>query len=282
MPTASMNVGVTTRSFPELTNAETADFLSQNGLMSTELCFSQTDSDFWVYNGRSDLAEMTDDRSGEIVEVYRRRGIDVVALGVFTNLIEPDEAERAANLAYYDRMMQIAAVNGIPCLPTECGFVAGSRGINADQYEAAFEILLDSLKKLANRAEHYDVCVALEACVLDVVPSAKRAADLLAQVGSDRIRILLDPANLIANSSEEDMFRYLAEHVAYFHGKDRKLNDAWGRVVGDGDIDWPLFLSLYHRHTEGVPFILEYVKAANVCEIRDRVLQAATSARTVS
>ena len=62
--------------------------------------------------------------------------------------------------------------------------------------------------------------------------------------------------------------------LAYFHGKDRKLNDRMGRLVGDGDIDWPLFLSLYHRHTEGTPFILEYVNATNVCEIRDRVLQA--------
>ena len=254
-------------------------FYAQNGLMSTELCFSQTDSKFWVYNGRSDLSEMTDDRSRKIVETYKSRGIDVVALGVFTNLIDPDGAERAANLAYYDRMMQIAALNGIPCLPTECGFIAGRRGIDAARYEEAFEILLDSLKRLAEKAEHYDVYVALEACVLDVVPSAKRAADLLAQVGSERIRILLDPANLIANSSEEDMFRYLAQHIAYFHGKDRKLNDARGRLVGDGDIDWPLFLSLYHRHTEGTPFILEYVNATNVCDIRDRVLLANKASR---
>ena len=269
-----MDVGVVTRSFPKRTNAQTADFLVQNGLMSIELCFSQTDSKFWVYNGRSDLSRMTDDRSREIVETYRSRGINVVALGVFTNLIDPDEAERAANLAYYDRMMQIAALNGIPFLPTECGFIPGRRGIDADRYEEAFDILVDSLGKLAEKAEHYDVYVPLEACVLDVVPSAKRAADLLAQVGSERIKILLDPANLIANSSAKDMFDYLAPHIAYFHGKDRKLNDRMGRVVGDGDIDWPLFLSLYHRHCEGTPFILEYVNATNVCEIRDRVLQA--------
>ena len=269
-----MNVGVTTRSFPELTNAQTADFMAENGLMSTELCFSQMDSKYWVYNGRSDLSEMTDDRSRKIVERYRSRGIDVVALGVFTNLIAPDDAERAANLAYYERMMQIAALNGIPCVPTECGFIPGRRGIDADRYEEAFAILVDSLNMLAEKAEEYSVEIALEACVLDVVPSAKRAADLLAQVGSERIKILLDPANLIANSSEEDMFRYLAPHIAFFHGKDRKLNDARGRLVGDGDIDWPLFLSLYHRHNEGAPFILEYVNASNVCEIRDRVLQA--------
>jgi sugar phosphate isomerase/epimerase len=86
--------------------------------------------------------------------------------------------------------------------------------------------------------------------------------------------VLLDPANLIANSSEADMFRYLADRILYLHGKDRKVNDAKGRVVGDGDIDWPLFMRLYHEHAEGLPFILEYVNKDNVCEIRDRVLAA--------
>ena len=70
------------------------------------------------------------------------------------------------------------------------------------------------------------------------------------------------------------MFRYLLPHLGYFHGKDRKVNDASGRVVGDGDIDWPLFLELYHRHAEGVPFILEYVTIDNFRQVRDRVLEA--------
>ncbi|MEG0767437.1 MAG: TIM barrel protein, partial [Clostridia bacterium] len=98
-----------------------------------------------------------------------------------------------------------------------------------------------------------------------------RARDLLAQVHSDRLRILLDPANLIANSSERDMFAYLAPSIAYFHGKDRKVNDAYGRIVGDGDIDWPLFLSLYHQYCEGVPFLLEYVNLENFREVMARV-----------
>ncbi|NLC45056.1 MAG: sugar phosphate isomerase/epimerase, partial [Clostridiales bacterium] len=168
--------------------------------------------------------------------------------------------------------MKIASQNNVPYVATECGFIPGHRGIFADTYETAFQRLFESLKWLTQKAEEYDVAVALEPCVLDVVPSAKRMRDLIDQVESDRLKVLLDPANLIANSSEEDMFRYLAPHIAYFHGKDRKVNDAYGRAVGDGEIDWPLFLSLYQRHTPDLPFILEYVNIDNVCEIRDRVL----------
>ena len=109
--------------------------------------------------------------------------------------------------------------------------------------------------------------------MLDVVPSAKRAADLISQIGSDRLKVLLDPANLIANSSEEDMFHYLSPHVGYFHGKDRKVNDTYGRLVGDGEIDWVKFLKLYHQHNDGVPFILEYNNAENAQTTYDLVMQ---------
>jgi sugar phosphate isomerase/epimerase len=126
------------------------------------------------------------------------------------------------------------------------------------------------------RARRHGVVIALEPCVLDIVPSAKRAADLLTQAASDRIGILLDPANLIAANSEEEMFAHLAPHIACLHGKDRKVNDRMGRALGEGDIDWPAFFRLYHRHTEGKPFILEYVNAGNVCAVRDRVRQADT------
>ena len=96
---------------------------------------------------------------------------------------------------------------------------------------------------------------------------------LLIKYGCDRVKVLLDPANLIANNSEEEMFHHLSPHIAYFHGKDRKVNDTYGRAIGDGDIDWPLFLSLYHKYSRGVPFIMEYVNIDNFCDIRDRVIR---------
>jgi sugar phosphate isomerase/epimerase len=268
-----MDVGVVTRSFPQLSNRETADLLASNGFRWTELCFSQTDSKYWVYNGRSDISTLTDERAREIIETYRGRGVEVTAIGVFTNLLEPDERELDENIDYFERHMEIAEANGVLYVSTETGFVPGRRGVQLETYESAFARLVLSFQRLAVAAARHGVHVCLESCVLDPVPSAKRTRDFIAQVGSDRIKVLLDPANLIANSSEEDMFRYLAPHIGYFHGKDRKVNDAKGRVVGDGDIDWPLFLDLYHEHCEGLPFILEYVSSDNLLAVRDRVLE---------
>jgi len=268
-----MDVGVVSRSFPKLSNKETAELLAEKGFKWTELCFSQTDSNYWVYNGRSDLDSLSNERSTEIVETYRTNGIEVTSIGVFTNLLEPNEKEIEKNLTYFERLMEIASINKVPYVSSECGFIPSKRGINADTYESAFQTLVKNVKRLADKAEKYNVSIALEPCVLDVVPSAKRTVDFINQVGSDRVKVLLDPANLIANNSEEEMFSYLTPYIAYFHGKDRKVNDTYGRAIGDGDIDWSLFLNLYHKYTEDVPFIMEYVTIDNFCDIRDRVVK---------
>ena len=58
--------------------------------------------------------------------------------------------------------------------------------------------------------------------------------------------------------------------VSYTH-LDVYKRQVWGRVVGDGDIDWRLFFQLYHKYAEGKPFILEYVNEENFREIMRRV-----------
>ena len=274
-----MDIGVVSRSFPGYSNEATADFMAERGFRSTELCLTATDSDYWRYNGVSDLSGLTGTRFREICGIYRSREIDIAAVGVFTNLIEPDDGLRDRNLEYYKAHIRWAGENGIPFASTECGFDPDHRGVRTTVYESAFDRLKDSLTILLEECGRRGVSLALETCVIDVVPSAKRARDLWRQVGDDRLKFLLDPANLIANSSEEDMFRYLSPHIAYFHGKDRKVNDAYGRAVGDGDIDWVRFFQLYHERNEGAPFILEYVKPENMEAIRDRALAFDARAR---
>lgn len=146
-----MDIGVVSRSFPQLTNEQTAKLLAQNGFRWTELCFSQVDSKYWVYNGRADLTELTDEESMRIIETYKHHGITVTSIGIFTNLMEPDEIELQRNLDYFERMMQIASINNVPYVATECGFIPGRRGIQAETYEPAFRKLVENFKWLSVR-----------------------------------------------------------------------------------------------------------------------------------
>jgi sugar phosphate isomerase/epimerase len=268
----SMNIGIVTRSFNNMTTLEAAETMAMHGFKCTELCFTQKDCNYWVYNGTSDISELKNQHVYQIADIYRSNGIEVVSIGVFTNLIEPDDDIRSKNLEYFVKHMEYANYCGIKVVATECGFIKDNRGVQAHTYESDFNRILDSVKYLADKAEKYDVFIAIEPCVLDVIPSAKRMKDFIKQSQSNRVKVLLDPANLIANSSEEDMFKYLKDDIAYFHGKDRKVNDAYGRVLGDGDIDWVKFLSLYKQYTKDTPFILEYANHTNCGEIKKRAI----------
>jgi len=83
--------------------------------------------------------------------------------------------------------------------------------------------------------------------------------------------VLLDMANFIANSDEDDVFKYLAPYIEYIHGKDRKVNDCYGRILGEGEIDWVKFFMNYFRLTPEIPFILEYTNVDTTDLTNERV-----------
>lgn len=267
-----LNLGMVSRSLSSFTPEECADRMAHSGFRCTELCFTFQGLDCWHYNGCADLSALTPQKAAAIVQLFRARGIDVVSVGAFSNLMEPDQDACEANFRYFERCIEIAADNGIPFVATENGFIPGKRGVQTDSFESDFIKFRERMTRLSDLAAQHGVSIAFEPCVLDLTPSAKRTRDFIRQVQRNNLRVLLDPANLIANSDESDMFRYLAPYVAYFHGKDRHVNDTYGCNLGDGEIDWVTFFRLYHEQTDNVPLILEYVNSTNCDAVRDRAM----------
>ena len=266
-----MQVGIVSRSFSGMTNRQTAVRMRELGYSSTELCFTALDSNYWHYNGLTDLSGLSLDRFLQIVRTYREEGILVHSLGCFTRCVEHDPEQRKLYIDCLRRFAEYAAWAGIPVIATECGFDPGCRSLRAAYYEEDYRLLTDTIRQAAEYAAQLGVSIAIEPCVLDVLPSARRMRHFLDELGLPNVGCMLDPANLIANSSEEDMFRDLEGRILYFHGKDRKINDAYGRLIGDGEIDWPKFLRLYHDKCEGIPFILEYANNETAEEAFRRV-----------
>jgi sugar phosphate isomerase/epimerase len=256
--------GIVSRSYPKKTVAEAAAFMAAHGFNCTELCMTHPDFGGWAYNGISALDEnnITPERTKEKAGIMRDAGIEVVSLGVFTNLLSPDDAYRDKCIESFIRLMDCAAAAGIPLLSTELGFRPDKRGLTTDVYESDFIRLKESFTVVGKAAAERGLSICIEACVIDVIPSAKRLRDFIQQVqdesGLTNLKVLLDMANFIANSDEDDVFKYLTPYIAYFHGKDRKVNDCYGKILGNGDIDWVKFFVNYFRITPDIPFILEY------------------------
>ncbi len=261
-PAPPPTLGVATLGFRRYTNARLAEELAENGIRLVQLFLSQTDSRYWKYNGRSDVSDLTADRCRAIAEAYRSAGVAIHSLGVYTNLIHPDEAERQANLAYFDAMMTVGDAMGVKVFISEAGHYHPEGPAPRVAYhfrEDVWNRMVATGKDLARLAERHGATVLLEPFFRGFLASAKRTRLFIEAVGSPRVRVLLDPANLLEVNDLGEMFAQLARYTDCLHAKDRKLHVDRGVPAGQGDLDYPAFVRLAARHTPHAPLILEYV-----------------------
>lgn len=255
-------IGISTLGFGELTNQQLAKQLTANGIHVVQLFLNQTDSRYWKYNGRSDLSDLTAKRCKTIAATYRDAGIQIQGLGVYTNLIHPDPAERKANLAYFEAMMEVGRNMGVNVFITEAGHYHGEGPAPVVPYcfqEPVWYQMVDTGKQLAHIAAQYDATVLFEAFYRGFLASAKRTRMFIEAIGSPHIRALLDPANLLEINDLDEMFGQLTPWIDCLHAKDRKLHVDRGVPAGQGDLDYLKFVALAAKKTPKAPLILEYV-----------------------
>lgn len=263
---AAVSIGMATTEFRNHTNSALAKELKEAGIRTIQLFLTQTDSNYWRYNSRSDLAGLTPERSAAIAGTYREAGISIHSIGVYTNLIQPDEAELQASLAYFEAMMKMGSHIGVRKFVTEAGHHRPEGPEPAIPYhwqEEVWRKMVARGKELARIADANGATVLLEPYFQGFLATAKRTRMFLEEVGSPRIRALLDPANLLESNDLEEMFAQLESWIECFHAKDRKLHVTKGVAAGEGDLDYRKFVTLAAQRKPGVPLILEYVGANN-------------------
>jgi sugar phosphate isomerase/epimerase len=258
----TLTIGMVTLGFDDLTNQQLAAEFAEAGVFLVQLMLSQRDSRYWAYNGRSDISALTKQRCQDIAHAYRSAKIRIRSLSVYTNLMHPDPAERKANLDYFEGMMRIANAMGVSTLVTEAGHYQPEGPAPRVEYYLQEEVWRRTVaagKQLAGLAERYNVTVLFEPFYRGFLTSAKRTRLFLEEVGSPRIRALLDPANLLEVNDLEEMFQQLKPWIECIHAKDRKLHTDQGVPAGKGDLDYPAFVRLAAKYTPKAPLIVEYV-----------------------
>lgn len=179
-------------------------------------------------------------------------GVRLVALSATYNIIHPDPAVRRDGLHRLRASLDTARLLGIP-LVTLC---TGTRDPddqwrhhpgNADP-EAWFDLCREMEPALA-MAEAEGVNLGIEPEQANVVRSVLDARRLIDDMGSKRLRVVLDPANLFERATPDEARHIVAEAVALAngaiamaHAKDRAAD---GRFVsvGAGVVDFPDFLA---------------------------------------
>jgi len=185
-------------------------------------------------------------------DASQKTGIEIAALSATYNMIHPQRAVREAGRRSFEA---IAAAAGIvrTNLLTVC---TGTRDPDDqwrhhpdNQTDAAWNDMCDECRRLIAIAERHGVYIGVEPEQGNVVNSARRAHDLIEAMGSDRIRIVFDAANLFVTDTPanrraiiEDAVTLLKDRIAIAHAKDRAADGSF-TTAGRGVIDYPHYLA---------------------------------------
>ena len=215
-----------------------------------------------------------------------RHTIAIAAVSGTYNMIHPDPAVRAKGLARLEILLA-AAPEMETALVTLC---TGTRD-PADQWRhhpdnaspEAWRDLLAEMTKAAEMAERHGVDLGIEPERANVVRDAAQAKRLIDEIGSPRLRIVLDPANLVEADDalpwRETIARavdLLAPHLVMAHAKDRAADNSFA-TVGQGAVDFGHYIGCLRGAGFDGPLVthgLEASEAASVADFLRRTLDA--------
>ncbi|CZT37033.1 sugar phosphate isomerase/epimerase family protein [Rhizobium sp. 9140] len=205
--------------------------------------------------GLPSLPDEIEDMAALVARIDAARlasGVGLAALSGTYNMAHPDPDVRARGRQALGCVIDIAGALRIP-LVTLC---TGSRH-PSDQWaqhpdNATPEAWADMAKEIAAalaRADAAGIMLGIEPEQANVVTSAEDARRLIAEMQSDRLRIVLDPANLFekadANEAREIVARAVdiaAGFTAMAHAKDRHADGRFA-APGHGVVDFADFIA---------------------------------------
>ena len=196
--------------------------------------------------------EITPEQARAVASASAAMGQEIFAVSATYNMIHPDPAVRRAG----ERRLAVIAAACREMGTSLVTLCTGTRDAQ-DQWRHhpenssvdAWRDLLQSFETVIGIADTHGIMLGVEPELGNVVSSAAVARRLLGEIGSDRIGIVLDPANLAEKCEPQERRRIIAgavdllgDRIVMAHAKDRS---AAGHVAapGQGVIDFGHFLS---------------------------------------
>ncbi|MFK0161259.1 sugar phosphate isomerase/epimerase family protein [Rhizobium sp. NPDC090279] len=203
----------------------------------------------------SGLAPMPDtigtEQAAAVAAAAEVSKVEIVAVSGTYNMIHPNIAVREAG---HRRLEELAK----HCAAMSTGLITLCTGTRdpLDQWRAhsgndlpdAWRDLLEAMEIAIEIAERYDVDLGIEPELANVINSAQKAHRLIAELKSQRLKVVIDPANLfeVAPLDEQrhivsSAIDLMAEHIVMAHAKDRNPDGSFA-TAGKGVIDYPHYL----------------------------------------
>lgn len=204
-------------------------------------------------------ASLDEETARRIGAAFRQQDVEVSAVSGTFNVIHPDrewrkEATRRVGLIA-DRCELLGTRVVTLCTGTRHPTNMWRHHPDNARPDAWME-MVETMRALVGHAEAAGVDLAFEPEVVNVVDTAEKAERLIEEVGSPRLRLVMDPANyfhpdMLPRMGEvlEDVFARVGRYIALAHAKDVRPPDPGGDecvrpAAGTGVLDYPLYLRL--------------------------------------
>ena len=251
-----MKTGVCTTDFEKLAPVP-ADRLfgriRELGFECVQFAFSSVSESDFVPTGQLELpGKIAPVVLSSVGSAAERHGLPIEVINATFNMAHPDPEVRSEGLKRLAVHAEAAGILGCPVL----SLCSGTR--NPDHLwtphpdngtSEAWDVMLDTMLRAAEIAEKYGVTLAVESEASNVIDTPEKARRLMDTVKSDRLKMILDPANLFhaGEARPENARRTLDEAFAAFggdivaaHGKDILPGDGISFCgTGRGIVDFP-------------------------------------------
>jgi sugar phosphate isomerase/epimerase len=203
------------------------------------------------------------------------RGLRMSAVSGTFNMIHPDAVKRRDGLRLLNVLASSCRDMGTSiitlCTGTRDPDDMWRRHADNDSPDA-WKDLLDSMSEANQIAKENDVTLAFEPEVANVVDSAKKGRQLLDDIGSPRLKVIMDGANLF-HAGElprmreilDEAFALLGRDIVLAHAKDLSCDgEAGHEAAGTGLLDYDHYLALLRGAGYDGPLILHGLNESQV------------------
>ena len=243
-----MEIGVFTKTFERETIEEVFGAVREYGYTCVQLN--------WESAGQEEMPEAVAGAvCDRILAAASSRGIGIAGVSGTFNMIHPDAAEREDGMRRLRGVAEACKAVGSQvvtlCSGTRDAGYMWRRHPDNDTPEA-WQDLVVSMREAVQIAEETEVTLAFEPEVANTVDSAKKARRLLDEIGSPRLKVVIDGANVfhageLARMPEilDEVFDLLGSDIALAHAKDLDRDGAAGKLAaGTGLLDYDRYAGL--------------------------------------
>ncbi len=189
-----------------------------------------------------DGRELTADLAQETGACFKQAGIRISVLGCYVNIIDPDLDKRELAIQQFSHYLEYQHSFQAKLVGTETGSVDPNFNLTRENYTADnIALTIGQIKKMVQAAEKISGIVGIEPGVNHPIHSLAVTKQMIDEVDSERLRIILDAGNLVTSENDDiaaiidQAINLFGDKIDVFHLKEYVVHGGHAQVVPVGE-----------------------------------------------